>query len=477
MKPMTAMTFPRRATTRSARFAGAWAVVLFLCGALDAVADNGVVSVVNVTPTTFSVVWKGPVGGIPSLRVYSDAGARTNLAGALGIEAFPHRTGSLLLDGTPETRRTVAALGAATASRGLMEVRVTHCTPSTTYYFATVAHDTNGGVSVSPGLNAVTTADENSFIPAAEQLLLTLSGSDNYGTVVALVHPNAAYPLAAVVGDGAGTNQVAFNLGDLFNAAGGGNFAPTTLQNFEVDLAESAGAQFTEFPVGYTANFGVVNTVSSGLATEIVSLIIGQTAVQAGHSGVLPITFISKAGLASAFLNVTLPAGKLTNFTLQALSPAVDPAATTITATNDTAARIQIVAKAGQSFTGSGELLGLGFTAQSNLSSSFVPATLASLGATRSDGLTAPLLDPQSGRVAVVGPTPLLEPLFLPGEVRELTLYGIPSTTYTIQASTTPTVAASWTTFAHVTLTNGLSQAVQGLNSAVPAEFFRAVGP
>ena len=51
------------------------------------------VTVVNVTPTSFSVVWRA-TNSTPSIAVFADAGGVTNLAGQVGIEAFPLSTGN-----------------------------------------------------------------------------------------------------------------------------------------------------------------------------------------------------------------------------------------------------------------------------------------------------------------------------------------------------------------------------------------------
>jgi hypothetical protein len=297
------------------------------------------------------------------------------------------------------------------------------------------------------------------------------------GSIVTLTQPNAAYALAAVVGDAAGTNQVVFNLSDLFNLVGGGNFAPVGSQDFAANITENPGNQLSHFSVSFSADFGVANTVSSGLATEIISLIVGSAVIRAGDIGLLPITFVSKVGLVGAVLNLELPPGKLTNFNLQALSPEVDPATTALTSVGGTNAQIQVFTKSGQSLTGSGQILSLGFTAVSNQPSAFVPSDLVNAGATRADGLATARLDPQSGRVVVVGDRPLLEPLLLPGNSRELVLYGHNQTTYSVQSNTNLANTNGWKSFAQVSVTNGLSQTIGGFSVNFLHEFFRALGP
>ena len=88
---------------------------------------------------------------------------------------------------------------------------------------------------------SVTTATESAFVREAKQLVVNLPGGDSEGQLVTLAHANAAFPLAAVVGDGVGTNQVFFNLSDLIALVGGTNFIPVGSQQFDVQLLDQSG--------------------------------------------------------------------------------------------------------------------------------------------------------------------------------------------------------------------------------------------
>ena len=46
------------------------------------------VTVVNVTPTSFSVLWR-TANSTPSIAVFADPAGQTNVAAQLGVEAFP----------------------------------------------------------------------------------------------------------------------------------------------------------------------------------------------------------------------------------------------------------------------------------------------------------------------------------------------------------------------------------------------------
>src|SRR6266849_2845117 len=73
-----------------------WSLILFclLClrpSAFALLITN--VSTVNVTPTSFSVVWATAPTLTPLISVYADPGGVTNLAGQLGVEYYPLHTG------------------------------------------------------------------------------------------------------------------------------------------------------------------------------------------------------------------------------------------------------------------------------------------------------------------------------------------------------------------------------------------------
>src|SRR5687767_7275582 len=93
------------------------------------------VTVVNVTPGSFSVIWRTSSGTEPGIAVFADAAGTVSLAGELGIEAFPVHTGSPEAANNYLRRQSKGGLRAKTRSYGLTQVRVTRCLPDTTYYF------------------------------------------------------------------------------------------------------------------------------------------------------------------------------------------------------------------------------------------------------------------------------------------------------------------------------------------------------
>src|SRR5262245_52505767 len=51
------------------------------------------VTVVNVTPSSFSLVWRGAADA-DSVQIFADAGGQTNITRQLGVELYPLHTGN-----------------------------------------------------------------------------------------------------------------------------------------------------------------------------------------------------------------------------------------------------------------------------------------------------------------------------------------------------------------------------------------------
>ena len=202
------------------------------------------VTAVNVTPAGFSVVLTASEPVTAGLVIYADASGATNLAGQVGIEPLPLHTGDPALSEPYQRRQHDAVIRQKTVNADLGHVRVTGARPATTYYYQVRATGTNGQVTLWPATGpfpSVTTAVENAFVGESKQLIVNLPGGDFEGHIVTLAHPNAAHPLAAVAGDGVGTNQVFFNLSDLIALVGGTNFIPVGSQQFDVQLLGPSG--------------------------------------------------------------------------------------------------------------------------------------------------------------------------------------------------------------------------------------------
>ncbi len=215
----------------------------------------------NVTASSFSLVWQTVNAASSRIAIYTDAAGANNQAGLLGLEILPLRTGDPSVSPGVDRRQNWAGLRDKSRNLGLMQVRVSRCLPNTAYFYRIYATSTNGqevGFPASGPLPSVTTARDSAFVNTAKQLLLTVPGGDVAGHIVTLSSTNAAYLLAAVIGDGAGTNQVYFNLSDFLSLDGASHLQPTNDQTFMVQwLRSELRAQGQPLVVAFTNDFVV----------------------------------------------------------------------------------------------------------------------------------------------------------------------------------------------------------------------------
>ena len=435
------------------------------------------VTAVNVTPSSFSVFWRAHSGTTPSIEIFADAAGATNLAGQVGIEVSPLHTGNPDLAAGYERRLGRAALKQKTQEHGLMMIRVTGCRPNTTYYYRVASTTASGTREVFPTaspLPAVTTPRENTFVVNHQQLIVDVADLNTEGRVCLLTHTNAAYPLAAVIGDGVRTNQVFFDVNNLFEQAGGGNFSALGAQEFKVDVFGADESKLSQqFTLNFTASFAIAQTTLASFGTEFFAASVGSTIVLFGENGAVTINGNSSVGLATISLSVDMPPGHLTNLTLQSLSSELNPATSTISHQGGSSWLVQLGALPGQSFSGNKALAQLAFRAGEDPKSAFVPLKVTSLTAIKSGGGSLTQVVPTSGRVVVLGAEPLVEASRAQNGSRTLTLYGLPNSAYAIEYANVLASADSWKLWTRVPMTAFTAnlQLPQALESAA---FYRA---
>ena len=63
--------------------------------ALESGAQNSQTNIItaNVTPSSFTVIWRGLAGATPDIRVFADEAGTQSLEGPLGVEPYPVHTG------------------------------------------------------------------------------------------------------------------------------------------------------------------------------------------------------------------------------------------------------------------------------------------------------------------------------------------------------------------------------------------------
>ncbi|MBM3881081.1 MAG: hypothetical protein FJ387_15395 [Verrucomicrobia bacterium] len=452
------------------------AAAVFLAGlgqVLAATITN--VSLVNVTPSSFTVLWH-TAPSTPAIEVFADPTGTSSLAGRLGVEAFPLQGGNPAVPGDYEQRQYQRGLRQKTRSLGLMQMRVSGGLPGATYYYRlTSALPGEGGV-VFPAqgpLPAVTLPRENTFLAEAQQLLLDVPGPDTYGGVLLLTHPEAAYALATVVGDGCATNQACFSLGDFF-ALTGGQFTPTGNQEFTVRFLGPSRQDVSErLTLAFTGAFTVAQRTLLALHLDFAALSLGWTVVRAGSSESVPIQLNSSAALATVRFRLETPFDRLTNLRLEDLAPELDAAAAQVLPLSPGAWQVLLPARPGQLPEGAHQLGRLSFLALANRPSAFVSLVPAGFLAEKADLTPVTRVRVQAGRVVVVGREPLLEARLRPDRTRELLLYGQPGSSYAIQFATSLDRPMGWTLLARVPLAS-LFTGLAGLEAHHDTVFYRA---
>ncbi|MBM3846122.1 MAG: hypothetical protein FJ405_07550 [Verrucomicrobia bacterium] len=404
------------------------------------------VQIANVTPSGFTVIWRGQPGLTSDIRLFADENGTVPLDGKLAVEPYPLHTGSPYSSNAYERRQSKTFLRSKTSDHGLRAVRVSGCEPSTRYHFQLISRSASS-TNVSPVTGPfpfASTSARNSLVPDGAQILMDVQGLDVAGRIVTLSVSNTMTLLAGVVGDGGETNQVWFNLADLVELGGGANFTHTgSIRALAQVLGggPDGGATLT-IPVELADAFRVARTVATQARSEIVAIEIGSTVMRGGTTSSVPISVDSTIAMSRLSLDLTIPAGRLGNLTLIPVAPEVDPSRTTIQPLGSEGYRMTILPRPGELLLTSSELVRLQFTALTGVPSSFVSLFPSTAGATRADGTAARTPLRQPGRVVVVVNEPLLEAHHGVGARRNLTLYGKPLFTYGIE--TAPTLTGPW---------------------------------
>jgi hypothetical protein len=458
-----------------------WTVWLACCGSalapLETAAQTAQTNtiVANVTPSGFTLVWRGPVGAAPDVRLFADEAGTQSLDGQLGVEPYPVHTGYPRATNTFEKRLSKAWLRGKTTGYGLESVRVTGAKPSTTYYYQVVSSSATATnlTPQTPPLPFVRTAERNSLVPDSVQVLMDVQGLDVAGRIVTLTHSNSVSALASVVGDGAGTNQVWFNLAELIDLAGGSNFTPNGSLRFVAQVlgAGPDGGRALPVNVEFTDAFRVARSVLSQATSELVVVSLGSGVMQGGETSSVPVSLDATIPLGSLSLNLRIPPGHLTNLVLEAIAPEVDPTKLALTPSSGGFWSAKIVPRPGQALFAATELVRLKFAALGQVPSAFVPLQLSAASATKPDNSVANVALFRSGRMVVVVNEPLLEAHPGVDETRPVTLYGKPSFGYAIESA--GNTQGPWTLQTKVAMTN-LSRLLNLASIPQPLTFYRA---
>lgn len=432
---------------------------------------------VNVTPTSFGILCGSSIAA-PQITIYADALGATNLSGQLGLELFPLQTGDPAQAPGYARRQAQAALRKKMKGRGYLLARVSGCRPETAYYFQ-VTSARPGATPISyPSagpLPGVITEKENSLVLDDQLLVLDVPGFDSYGRVVTLSNANANYCLAGIVGDGAGTNQVFFNVNDLFALAGGNWEIPGT-QQFTADVLGLYGHPHSvaEFTLTFGAGLVTAGSTHDSMRTDFLTVSLGSAVLQTGGTTNFSVQLTSSAEVRDVSFALSLPPDVVGNLAWESLAPAFDPALATITPQGSDGWLLRLVARPGQPIAGSTPAGQLAFHATVR-HSAFVPLVPQPTIAARTDASLVTNLFSQAGRAVIIGAEPLLEAGLQSGGARTLTLYGNPPATYALEYSTNLLDSSGWTTLpTGFSLTNLIFE-VPGIDQSASLIFYRAV--
>ncbi|MGC8743840.1 MAG: hypothetical protein ACP5T0_08180 [Verrucomicrobiia bacterium] len=435
------------------------------------------VVVANVTPSMFTVIWRAPQSA-PGINVYADQNGSANLQGEVGIEYFPLHTGSPSAANAYFRRESKTQIRQRIEQSGYYIVRVLNCKPDTTYYFNIISRMTNGQTLVYPqnGLLSVRTAKTNSFLLDSRLLVVNIPGTNAMGRVLTLLHTNAAYPLAAVAGDGCPSNNVVFNLGELF-AITGGNFSPEGEQQFVVSVLGDGDSVVQEFALDFTNGFSVatVSGLTVGTGYEQVTVELSQAIVRSGQNGSIQISVETTAPVTNLQVTVQLPQGMLMNPALGSLSPLIDDAAATI-ATQNGNWIVKLPLKPGLNLNGEVKnIAAVNFLVGSGLPSTIIVPVISGIQASKTNGQYVANTYALVGKIIIVGAQPVLEATLSGDGGRRLILYGANNATYQIQSTTVLGLSQNWAVVAEITITNTGSAIIPITYQNENAIFYRAL--
>jgi hypothetical protein len=187
------------------------------------------ITVTDVTPVSFSVVWSSDQASSCNITVFSDENGTDDITADLVITPHP-------------TRNNSAAVVTAAQNRGVMKIRVTGLVPSTTYYFKTATLSISGAEttffpSAAPFASVTTSAAVSKTtgfgldeIPFTNDLVY----SDIYegdgstpaeGTLLLASVDGARYPVSSFAGDEFASPRAAVDLNNLYTSLDDGSFA------------------------------------------------------------------------------------------------------------------------------------------------------------------------------------------------------------------------------------------------------------
>lgn len=227
-------------------------------------------------------------------------------------------------------------------------------------------------------------------------------------------------------------------------------WAPTSAQASTTNLITIVLTDLTNPSLSTTETVRVV-------VTDSVAAGVGQTSLQAGQSGTLPVYLTSSDGVTNAAITIGWPGSYFLNPSLTLAAPAL---VSTSLLNQNTNLVLTLQAAPGQVLQGSNFIGQLTFQTASNQPSAFVslPATFSM--AKKASGAAYLNYFTQNGQVAVVNGQPLLQASLSDGSNMLLTSFGRVGTKYQLLFSTNssgPTIWYAASTYLQTNITQPVS--------------------
>jgi hypothetical protein len=255
------------------------------------------------------------------------------------------------------------------------------------------------------------------------------------------------------------------------------------IAGLQIALTESNSPQTIAAPKRFVnVNQKVISTKSiaprgqpvlSVIGGGSVEVSIGSSVAQAGQGTCVPVTLLTSAGLTNLSFSLVCPAGFLKNWTVNSTNSAIGSA--TVGKANTSEPQFVFGIQSGQVRQGSSVIGSICLDTVAG-ASAFVPLIVTNLSAMGADNSAATNLLTQNGRVAVIGPQPLLDATLDTDLNPMLTLYGQPGVSYKLLSRTNLIGGGLWSTAGNFTL-SGLFQGISLVGASNQMQFFRAVQP
>jgi hypothetical protein len=220
------------------------------------------IHVADVTPTSFTVVWKTDAPGTGNLEVYQNVLGTITAAGVV-IETRH------VLDG--DTATAVAA-----EDIGVLRVRVSNLSPETPYFFRTVTTTKIGGTVYrlpSTGALYSVITEKDSFPVTANGIGVQVKASGGItpvpGAVVLFQVTGAHYSLSALAGDGHAGSLATVDLANLFNSSTGVNMSTLGGESAVITvIGGTSGNASTAALLNTNAGMGILQMIQNDIVLQ-----------------------------------------------------------------------------------------------------------------------------------------------------------------------------------------------------------------